>query len=119
MLNHVLYVKIAVASEGDRGLDDIVSTVFGKARKFTIIEVVDDQIKEVKTIENPGASYRYGSGPIAVKSLVDLGVDAVIASEFGPSVTALFEERGVKMFKVRSGIKVSEALSEFLSGERG
>ena len=111
-------MRIAVASNGKKGLEDTVSDVFGRAETFTIIDVEDDQVKEVKVIENPGAKYQYGCGPIAVKTLVDLGVDAVIAPEFGPSVSSILEQHGVKKHRTKSGIKVEEALKEFLSSSK-
>ena len=111
-------MRIAVASNGKKGLEDIVSDVFGRAKTFTIIDVEDDQVKEVKVIENPGVKYQYGCGPIAVKTLVDLGVNAVIASEFGPSASSILEQHGVKRHRSRSCIRVEEALKEFLTGSK-
>ena len=111
-------MRIAVASNGKKGLEDTVSDVFGRAKTFTIIDVEDDQVKEVKVIENPGVRYQYGCGPIAVKTLVDLGVDAVIASEFGPSVSSILEQHGVKRHRSRSGIRVEEALKKFLTSSK-
>ena len=111
-------MRIAVASDGKKGLEDVVSHVFGRAKTFTIIEIEDDHVKEVKVIENPGIKYRYGCGPIAVKTLVDLGVNVVIASEFGPSVSTILEQHGIKRHKSRGGVKIMDALKEFLMSSK-
>ena len=95
----------------------MVSNVFGRAETFTIIEVEDNHVEKVDVIENPGLEYKYGSGPIAVKTLIDLGVEVVISSEFGPSVLTILQQHEVKTFKVKSGLRVRDALKKFLMRE--
>jgi predicted Fe-Mo cluster-binding NifX family protein len=46
-------------------------------------ESVINVIKNVKVLENPAVSYKHGAGPIAVKMLIDEGVNTIIAPEFG------------------------------------
>lgn len=103
-------VKLAIPTEGDKGLEDVVSEVFGKAKTFTIVELSDCSIHRVKVVENPAASYRHGAGPIVVKMLVEMGVTVVAAREFGPGASALLECHNVKMVIVKPGIKVAEAV---------
>lgn len=103
-------VKIALPTEGSGGLEGIVSEVFGKAETFTIVEVEDGRIESVHVIANPGASYEYGSGPIAVKTLVDLKIDFVVAVEVGPTVFSLLEHRGVRVIPVEPGVRVIDAV---------
>lgn len=103
--------KIAVATKGSKGLEDEVSDVFGRAKTFTIVGLEDDQIKDVKVQENPGASYEYGAGPIAAKMLVEAGVKAVISGEFGPGASTLLEQSKIRAVKVEAGMKVSQAIN--------
>ncbi len=110
-------MKVAVASKGLQKLEDEVSEVFGRAKTFTIVEVEDGEVKDVRAVENPAASYDYGAGPIAVKMLADLGVKAVVGSEFGVGIMALLKDMNLKSFKVPAGIKVKQALEEFLKSE--
>ena len=107
-------VKLAVPTEGDKGLEDSISEVFGRSGKFTIIEVVNGSIVKVEIIENPAASYRHGAGPIVVKILSDMGVNAVAAREFGLGVSTLLEQNGIKKFNVKAGITVKEAVQKIL-----
>ena len=107
-------VKIAVPTQGDKGLEDSVSEVFGRSEKFTIIEVVNGSIVKVETVENPAASYKHGAGPIVVKMLTDMGVTAVAAREFGLGVSTLLEQNGIKKFNVKADITVKEAVEKIL-----
>ena len=107
-------MRIAIASKGESGLKDVVSNVFGRANAFTIVEVENEHIKNVSVVKNPGLDYTHGSGPIAVKTLVDLGVKAVIASDFGPNASSILQQHGVSIFKVERDISVEDALKRFI-----
>ncbi len=107
-------MRIAVPTENRKALEDIVSKVFGKAKLFTIIDVEDCEVKNVRTIENPAASYEYGSGPVAVKTLADLKVNLVLAAEFGPGASGLLEHHGIKKILVNPNTKVAESIKESL-----
>jgi predicted Fe-Mo cluster-binding NifX family protein len=107
-------IKIAVPTKAYAGLEDVVSEVFGKTKTFTIVEVENDQIKNVNVIDNPAASYDYGSGPVAAKTLADLKVDFVLASEFGPGVSGLLEHHHIRKVIIKPNIKVLDAIKEVL-----
>jgi predicted Fe-Mo cluster-binding NifX family protein len=93
-------VKIAVPTKSYGGLEDSVSEVFGKAKTFTIVEVENGQIGSVHVIDNPAASYDYGSGPVAVKTLADLKIDYVLASELGPGASGLLEHHHLLFYNL-------------------
>ena len=101
---------MAIATEGDKGVEDVVSEVFGRAKTFTIVKVSEGSIEDVKVIENPAVTYKHGAGPIVVKTLVDMDVTLVMAREFGPGASALMEQHNVKRVTVKSGVKVAEAI---------
>ena len=105
-------LKIAVPTKAYAGLEDVVSEVFGKAKTFTIIEVENGQIRNVHVIDNPAASYDYGSGPVAVKTLADLNVDFVLAAELGPGASRLLEHHNIRKISVKPNTKVSDAVKE-------
>jgi predicted Fe-Mo cluster-binding NifX family protein len=75
--------RIAVATDGKKGLEDVVSNVFGRAKTFTIVDAEDEKIINVSILENPALAYAHGAGPIAIKTLIDDGVEVVIANELG------------------------------------
>jgi len=105
-------LKIAVPTKAYAGLEDTVSEVFGKAKTFTIVEVENDHVKNVRVIDNPAASYDYGSGPVAVKTLADLKVDFVIAAEFGPGASGLLDHHHIRKVSVKPNTKVADAVKE-------
>jgi predicted Fe-Mo cluster-binding NifX family protein len=111
--------RIAVATNGRRGLEDSVSEVFGKAKTFTIIDLEDGEVKDVQVVDNPAASYRYGSGPVASKTLADLKVNSVMATQFGPGASGLLEHHNIGTISVRRNKKVAACIREALSKSKG
>jgi len=108
-------LKIAVPTKAYAGLDDTVSEVFGKAKTFTIVEVEDSNVKNVRVIDNPAASYDYGSGPVAVKTLADIKVDCVLAAELGLGASGLLEHHYIRKVSVKPSTKVADAIKENLA----
>jgi predicted Fe-Mo cluster-binding NifX family protein len=108
-------LKVAVPTKAYAGLEDTVSEVFGKAKTFTIVEVENGQIKNVHVIDNPAASYKYGSGPVAVKTLADLKVDLVFAAELGQGASGLLEYHHIKKVSVKPNAKVADIIKEKLA----
>jgi len=107
-------LRIAVATNGRRGLEDAVSEVFGRSNVFTIVDVDDEEIKGVKVIENPAVSYKHGAGPIVTKMLIDSRVNVVIAGELGPGVSVLLDQFNIRKITVKPGTQVAEAIKEAL-----
>ena len=107
-------LKIGIATVGENGLEDKVSETFGRAATYTIIEVKDGEIANVKVLRNPAVSYEYGAGPIVAKMLVDEGVNLVVAGEIGPGVSSILEHHSVERVTFKAGASVSEVLKEIL-----
>ncbi|MEA2089303.1 MAG: NifB/NifX family molybdenum-iron cluster-binding protein [Thermoproteota archaeon] len=106
--------RIAVATTAHGGLEDIVCKVFGRANTFTIIDVEESEVKNVKVLENPALSYKHGAGPIVVKMLVDSGVNLVVGTELGPGASALLEQHNVNHVIAKPGVKVKKSLEKVL-----
>jgi len=105
-------IKLAVPTKSGKGVEDVVSEVFGRSKTFTLIELVDREVKDVEVVDNPAISYKHGVGPIVVKTLTDKGVNVVAAREFGPGVSALLEQNNIKMVKVEAGTPLSEVIKK-------
>ena len=108
-------LKVAVPTKAYAGLEDTVSEVFGKTKTFTIVEVENGQIRDTRVIDNPAASYDYGSGPVAVKTLADFNVDFVFVAELGPGASGLLEHHHIKKFSVKPDAKVADVVKENLA----
>jgi predicted Fe-Mo cluster-binding NifX family protein len=107
-------VRIAVPTKGDRGMKDMVSEVFARAATFTIIDMVEGEVKEVRVEENMASTLKHGTGPIVAKTLKERGVDVVVAGELGPGAKTLLDMSEIRTIRVAPGVKVKEALEKAL-----
>lgn len=105
-------LKIAVVTEGHEGLNDAVSHVFGKTKTFTVVNIEDGKITDVKIIDNPAAPYNQGSGPIAARTLAELKVDMVVTAQLGPGAAKLLEYHKIATLIVDPEITVATAISK-------
>jgi len=112
----ILMVKrrIAIATDGKDGLEDVVSNVFGRARTFTIVDAEDEKIVSVSVLENPALSYSHGAGPIAIKTLIDDKVEVVISNELGVGASELLWQHSVLYVQAKPGTNVGTAVKEVL-----
>ncbi len=101
-------MRVAFASDEDRGLDSLISPRFGRANYFVI---VDTQTGDHKVVRNPGADARSGAAIKAVQLLIKEGVKKVYAGSFGPNAMTALEEMGIEYVQI-SGVPVKEVLSE-------
>ena len=104
--------RIAVATNGNDGLEDVVSKVFGRAKTFTIVDIEDEKIKSSSIIENPGMSYKYGAGPIVAKMLADNGVNFVLAYVLGMGAEGLLKQQKIEHISIKPNIRVKIAIRE-------
>jgi predicted Fe-Mo cluster-binding NifX family protein len=107
-------LRIAVATNGKDGLEDVVSNVFGRAKTFTIVDADDDNITDVRVLENSAVSYHHGAGPIAVKMLIDEGVKVVLANELGLGASELLKQHNLEVIQVKPGTNVENATKKVM-----
>ena len=107
-------LRIAVATNGKKGLEDTVSDVFGRANTFTIADIEDGAVQISRIIENPALPYEHGAGPIAVKELVDSEVDLVIAPQLGHGASSILEHHNIIVRSAKGGTKVRQAIEDAL-----
>lgn len=110
-------LRVALPTCGRKGLRDTVSGVFSRAETFTIVDVVGGEPRTVEVEENKASGLSQGAGPIAVRSLKDKGVEAVLSGDLGPGASVLLETVGIKAIRVETGIRVSEALKHVALGK--
>lgn len=108
-------LRLAVPTKGSRGMKDSVSEVFAKALTFTIIDVVDGKVGEVRVEENNALGLTQGVGPVVMKNLRDKGVNIAVVGEVGPGARTLMELSGIRMVQVKPGLKVSKAVEQALT----
>lgn len=107
-------MKIAVATDGDGGLEAIVATDFGRGETFTVVEADGGQIGAVRVIENDGRRAAHGAGIAAADLMMDEGVDAVVGGHFGPHAEEIFREEGIDLVYIPK-VTVREAVERYLA----
>ena len=110
--------RIAIATNGKKGLEDTVSNVFGKAQTFTIIDVEDEKIVGVKVLDNPALAYSHGAGPIAIKTLEDDGARMIIADELGFGASEILQQHNITHIQAKPGTNVGKAVEQALSTQK-
>ena len=106
--------RIAVASEGDQGLDSNVSAHFGRCPYYTIVDVEGDKISLSFKVENPyyGAHGQPGQVPGFIR---DQGAHVIIAGGMGPRAVGFFNEFGIEVVTGPTG-KVKDSVEGYLRG---
>ncbi|WP_297520038.1 NifB/NifX family molybdenum-iron cluster-binding protein [Thermococcus sp.] len=99
------------------GLDDVVAGMFARAPTFTIVEVSDGTITNVRVVPNPASSAPRGAGVTATQFCIDEGVDVVLAPQFGPNALGALQAAGIKLYQVNPGTPVRNAVEALLRGE--
>ena len=107
-------LRLAVATNGSDGLKDEVSKVFGRAKTFTLVDAKDGNVTSTKTLTNSAVSYHHGTGPIAVKMLVDEGVNVVVANELGFGASELLKQHNITFVPAKPGTNVEVAIKKVL-----
>jgi len=106
-------MKIAIASTG-KTLNDPVDQIFARARFFLF---VDSESGEVTVVENAHQMGR-GMGIQVAEQMIDQGVQAVIAGNFGPRAVQMLQAAGIQMITV-SGMTGQEVLRDYQEKQGG
>ncbi len=105
-------MKIAITSTG-KDLESKVDPRFGRCQYFIVL---DPETMEFTAHDNSGVMQRGGAGPVAVKTISDLGAEGVITGNVGPNAYDALSSAGIKAFIGASGT-VKEAVEKWQNGE--
>jgi len=112
-------MRIAVPTNGG-GRNDTVAPVFARAPAFYIADVDEKgNITNEKVIQNGAAMAGGGAGPMAVQTLINEGVGAIIAPQVGPNALGAIQAAGIKLYQIAPGTPVEEAIKAVVSGTAG
>lgn len=108
-------MKIALATDDDRGLEAVVSHHFGRCPYYVLVDVDDEEMREVKAVQNPfyGSHGEPGEVPTFIKSL---GTQVIISGGMGPKAIGFFEQLGIQAVTGVSGM-VGEVIRSYLSDQ--
>ena len=107
-------VRIGIPTE-EGGLEARVADRFGRAPKFTVVDVDENtgEIINVEIHDNPGYAAGSGAGVKAAQKLGDLKVQVYAGPTPGPNAYAALTYLGIKVFTV-TGVKVKDAVKMVL-----
>lgn len=107
-------MKIAVAATGDN-LDSGSSPVFGRCPYFILAEV-NDEIQEIKALNNLAMTAGGGAGIQAAQLLAEEKVKVIISGSVGPNAFEVLRRFNIKVYEIQPGT-VEENLKLYKNGE--
>ena len=106
-------VKRIVASvEENNGLNSRISSRFGRCPFLAFVDIADGEVKSVNIVPNQAASMPMGAGMAVAQLVISSGASEVIGSNFGPNVSAAFQQAGLKVHVVEPLLPLGEALKK-------
>ncbi len=106
-------MKVAVTSEGS-DLNSPVDPRFGRAKNFIVVDTETGEFSVHDNAQNRGAAQ--GAGIQAGRTVVDLGVAAVITGHVGPKAFTTLQAGNVTVYTGASGT-VEDAVAKFKAGQ--
>jgi predicted Fe-Mo cluster-binding NifX family protein len=106
-------MKVAVTSQGPDSSSQ-VDPRFGRARYFIVVDTDSGEFTAHDNTKNVDAVQ--GAGIQAGRTVVDLGVAAVITGHVGPKAFATLQAGGIEVYPGASGT-VNEAVEAFKAGQ--
>lgn len=107
-------MKIAIPTDSEGGISGIVFNHFGMAPTYTIIEIIDNEVKDVEILDN--TSDHFGGSESPVDLLLKKNVGIVICSNLGPHAMVTLRDLGFDMFFTKRE-KVRDVLDKFIDGK--
>lgn len=108
-------MKLAIPSESDAKLDAVRSGHFGHTPYFTVVEIVDGNVKDVEAVKNVDHDTS-GCGGV-IDYVISLGVDAIMTVGMGRPPLMRFSDAGIKVYSERENAIVGDALRKFIEGD--
>ena len=109
---------IAIPSHRKGGLNEIVHPKFGRCDSFTFITLNNNEITQVKVIENSAAEETRSRGTLAAKIVRNNGAEKLIVKKLGPNASVALNSLKVKTYQAPDGsILVKDLLALYLKGK--
>lgn len=106
-------MKIVVSSDNSRGLESSVSHHFGRCPYFTIVDIEENKIINVESVENPFfTSHSPGQVPSFIR---ELNADVMLAGGMGRRAVTIFEDYGIRCSTGAMGT-VKKAVDSYVAG---
>ncbi|MBY9014214.1 MAG: NifB/NifX family molybdenum-iron cluster-binding protein [Candidatus Lokiarchaeota archaeon] len=107
---------IAIPSFREGGLNEIFHPLFGKCDSFTFITLDNNEITQVKVIENSAADETRSSGTLAAKIIKNNGAEKLIISKLGLNASMALNSLKIKTIRAPEGkMLVKDLLALYLN----
>ncbi|MEA2050253.1 MAG: NifB/NifX family molybdenum-iron cluster-binding protein [Campylobacterota bacterium] len=107
-------MRLVFPTDQDQGYLSARGAHFGKAKFYTIITLVDNNLTDVEVVKNPGHSG--GACANAVTNIMNLNPDALIVSGIGASPAQGFSKAGLDLYFDQNSSTVKESIEQFIAG---
>jgi predicted Fe-Mo cluster-binding NifX family protein len=106
-------MRIAVSANENKGLDSAIGAHFGRCPFFVLVDVEDNQVQAVQTIDNP---YYHQHQPGQVPGFIRTqDADVMLSGGMGGRAVSFFEQYGIQPVTGAAGT-VQQSIDAFLSG---
>lgn len=106
-------MKIAISTETKNGLESLVSHHFGRCPSYVFVDVKDQQVQLVVSVDNPFAGqHQPGMVPGFIRSQ---GADVMLSGGMGRRAISIFEQYGIETATGADGT-VKDTLEDYFSG---
>lgn len=106
---------VAVPSAMPGGLDAQMGMHFGHCDIYTLIEIEDNTIKSVSTLEN--VPHQQGGCMAPVQHLASHNVNVLLAGGMGMRPLMGFQQVGISVFFAGNQLTVGSAVQAYLTGQ--
>ena len=106
---------VAVPSVMPGGLDAQMGMHFGHCDIYTIVEIEDNKIKSVSTLEN--VPHQQGGCLAPVQHLASHNVNVLLAGGMGMRPLMGFQQVGVQVFFAGNQLTVGSAVNAYIAGQ--
>ncbi len=96
-------IKIAIPTYGNGGLTEVMNKRFGRCDSFTFVTIENNEITEVKSIENHARSGTGGVGIQATQIIGNNEADEVIVDFLGPNAANSLKALNIKIYHTPGG----------------
>jgi predicted Fe-Mo cluster-binding NifX family protein len=107
-------MRIAVSANENKGLESAIGAHFGRCPFFVLVDVEDNKIQAVQTIDNPYYSqHQPGQVPGFIRTQE---ANAMLSGGMGGRAVAFFQQYGIEPVTGAAGT-VGQSIDRYLSGE--
>ena len=96
-------IKIAIPTYGNGGLNKVMNRRFGRCDTFTFVTIENNQISEVKSVENHARGESGGVGIQATQIIGNHGANEVIVDFLGPNAANSLNALNIKIYHTPRG----------------